>query len=658
MKKTILSFATCNFECSVRADNKKIDKRQNALLTVLKKRDKLCELLPRSELKFTYEEKLTSLSSELSALNLCPLGNLKSLPIQNPIFFENTSYEIEIRFVDSVTSCVPTHHLQRIQDNFSVNSVKTVKEPAWLRLNLNFNNDLGWFALPFSYVRNGITIEQCLTFEVWPFKMDMEKDLSAIYKVLDKAHPLLRFSWKSATEQIFDRSRFQHEPFELLWLAEFKSLNEQMQKGYKQILNAPHNRLIPEEVNLKAERLKGKLPNKLAEKARADIQAKLLNRRYALNQKRLSLDTPENQFVKYALNAISHKLEQIKQKVSVLDKAITKKGNASVFSRAFYDNLYELSKPYQQFKRFPLFKQISDYKGLKSESLVLQQKSGYSLVYQSWHKLKYYLDVFGDEASVSVKNIAELYEVWCFLQLADILQSPPFNFELMGKKPRLIDRLDKQNLEYGVKEGSESLFLFSRGNGDQEVKVELMHEFSIGKKNKNAKNQKSSYVSWMAEHKPDIFMKVTFADELEYVWLFDAKYRIDSGTNDRDMVPVDALAQMHRYRDAIIYRHDADTLSRPVFGAYALYPGYFKEQNGKNPYHQSIEQIDIGAFPMLPGQNQKWLVEFLKEIIGEDSSTKIIREESPTYFTQSIDIKKRNSTKILPKGIYSKKYLI
>ena len=75
-------------------------------------------------------------------------------------------------------------------------------------------------------------------------------------------------------------------------------------------------------------------------------------------------------------------------------------------------------------------------------------------------------------------------------------------------------------------------------------------------------------------------------------------------------------------------------------------------------FQQSYEQIDIGAFPMLPGQNQKWLVEFLKEIIGEDSSTKIIREESPTYFTQSIDIKKRNSTKILPKGIYSKKYLI
>jgi hypothetical protein len=637
----------------VRADSKKIGSRQNALLTVLKKREKLCKLLPRSELKFTYEEKLTSLSSELSALNLCPLGNLKSLPIENPIFFENTSYEIEIRFVDLVTSCLPTHHLQRIQGEFSVNAVRTAKEMAWLRLNLNFKNDLGWFTVPFSYVKNGITIKQSLSFEVLPFKMDMEQDLNAIYRVLDKAHPLLRFSWKSATEQNFNRSRSQHEPFELLWLAEFKSLNERMQSGYKQVLNAPHNRLMPEDIRLKAERLKGKIPNKLAEKARANIQASLLNRRYALKQKRLSLDTPENQFIKYALNAISHKLELIEQKVSVLDKAITKKGNASVFSEAFYANLYELNKPYQKFKRFPLFKQISDYKGLNSESLVLQQKSGYSLIYQSWHQLKYYLDVLGNEASVSVKNIAELYEVWCFLQLADILQSPPFNFELKGENPSLVGRLDKQKMEYGCKKGNDSLFLFSRGNGDQEVTIELMREFSIGKKNNNAKNHQNSYVSWMAEHKPDIFMKVTFADGLEYVWLFDAKYRIDSETNDRDMVPVDALAQMHRYRDAIIYRHNADTLSRPVFGAYALYPGYFIDQYEKNPYHQSIEQIDIGAFPMLPGQNHKWLVEFLKEIIGADSSPKTIREESPTYFMQSINIKKRSSTKILPKGIYS-----
>ncbi|AHF01375.1 hypothetical protein THIAE_05860 [Thiomicrospira aerophila AL3] len=531
-------------------------------------------------------------------------------------------------------------------------------------VNLIFSNNLGWFSLPFRYVKNGMTIEQSLSFEVWPFKMDMARDLNAIYKVLDQAHPLLRFSWKSATEQEFNRSRFQHEPFELLWLAEFKSLNEQMKKGYKQILNAPHNRLLPEVAHLKAERLKGKLPNKLAEKARADIQAGLVNRRYALDQKRLSVDTPENQFIKYALNAVSQKLEQIKQKVRVLDNAVAKQDKVAVFSDAFYKNLDGLIAPYQKFKRFPLFKEVGDFKGLKSESLVLQQKTGYSAVYQAWHKLKYYLDVLGDDAAVSVKNIAELYEVWCFLQLADILKNK-FSFKQEGASPNLVDDIDQLYFEDATKKNKDRqdrLFLFSRGEGTQEIKIELKHEFAIGKKNKFAKNEKSAYVAWMAEHKPDIFMKVTFADKREYVWLFDAKYRIDPETNGSDMVPVDALAQMHRYRDAIIHQryefdrngNEVKVLSRPVYGAYALYPGYFKDQKkGKNPYHEAIDEIDIGAFPFLPSNDNTWLVEFLSKRLGvksqqvfDDANAKAAEGEG-VYSTHLNNLK---SAKIFPKN--------
>lgn len=662
MKATILAFATDDFECTVRADSKKVGKRQDALLAVLKKRG--TTYLPRTEFKFKQSVGFEDYRSLSEQIFFPSYFSTKNLSILKPIFFENSSYEIEIRFLAPVSSCEPTHHLQRIQDNFTVNDKADKDNQAWLRLSLDFSNDLGWFSLPFRYVKNGMTIEQSLSFEVWPFKMDMAQDLNAIYGVLDKAHPLLRFSWKSATEQGFNRSRFQHEPFELLWLAEFKSLNEQMQKGYKQILNAPHNRLLPEVVHLKAERLKGKLPNKLAEKARADIQAGLVNRRYALEQKRLSVDTPENQFIKYALNAVSQKLEQIKQKVSVLDKEREKEDKVAVFSEAFYKNLDSLISPFQKFKRFPLFKEVSNFKGLKSESLALQQKSGYSAVYQAWHKLKYYLDVLGDDAAVSVKNIAELYEIWCFLQLADILQNQ-FGFEQKGASPKLVGELDKQSMEYGFKAGNDRLFLFSRGIGDQKINIELKHEFAIGEKNSKASNSSGAYVAWMAKHKPDIFMKVTFADNREYVWLFDAKYRIDADKNDQDLVPVDALAQMHRYRDAIIYRHDASKLSRPVYGAYALYPGYFEEQKeDKNPYHEAIDEIDIGAFPFLPSKDDvkdnAWLVWFLSKRLGisplneVSSAAPRIADSEPDHsykpHESSTHLNSLKSANILPKN--------
>lgn len=414
-----------------------------------------------------------------------------ALTIPNkPLFFENTNYEIEVRFFGSVKSCLPSHSLERIKNSFTVSDEdeKEGDQKVWFRISLNFSNDLGWFNLPFSYVKNGVELSQNLSFEVFPFKMDMEQDLNEIYKLLDKSHPLLRFSLNAATEQSFNRSKFTHEPFELLWLAEFKSLNEQLRKGYKRVLNAPHNRLLPRNMHLKAERIKGKFSNKLAEKVTEDIHSGLVTKRYKVERKKLSVDTPENQFIKATLNDITKKLEVLNHKISDYDQHILSKSKSKepMFSEGFYDQLNSLITPYQKFKRFPLFKEISDFKGLKSESLVLQQKTGYSAVYQAWQKLKYYLDVLGKDASISVKNIAEIYEIWCFLQLADILKNS-FGFKDVGIDPMLVElNSDKQTLEYSFKSGKESLFKLSRGHGDNKIEIELKHEFAIGSKNKNA----------------------------------------------------------------------------------------------------------------------------------------------------------------------------
>lgn len=52
----------------------------------------------------------------------------------------------------------------------------------------------------------------------------------------------------------------------------------------------------------------------------------------------------------------------------------------------------------------------------------------------------------------------------------------------------------------------------------------------------------------------------------------------------------------------------------PVFGAFALYPGFFEQQAVENPYKDAIEQIVIGAFALLPTENgDYWLREFLRE---------------------------------------------
>lgn len=90
-------------------------------------------------------------------------------------------------------------------------------------------------------------------------------------------------------------------------------------------------------------------------------------------------------------------------------------------------------------------------------------------------------------------------------------------------------------------------------------------------------------------------------------------------------MPDDAINQMHRYRDALIRitQDKSSTVgqkSRPVFGAYALYPGFFNQNVEDNPYLDAISEVGIGAFALLPNDDGqvgcRWIVDFLKHQLG------------------------------------------
>ncbi|MFK7861046.1 MAG: nuclease domain-containing protein [Granulosicoccus sp.] len=115
----------------------------------------------------------------------------------------------------------------------------------------------------------------------------------------------------------------------------------------------------------------------------------------------------------------------------------------------------------------------------------------------------------------------------------------------------------------------------------------------------------------LADDSPNFFLKAEFADGRECIWLFDAKYRLYSGPEEAeaqadsdDLVPDDALHQMHRYRDSLIHEQaDQDsgyrTKARAVMAAFALYPGYFKQVTDRNPYEELIEEVGNRGFQPL-----------------------------------------------------------
>ncbi|EKO3666867.1 restriction endonuclease-like protein [Vibrio metschnikovii] len=596
--------------------------------------------------------------SDLAENDLVANGLAKhaELTLNSPLFFENTQYQFEWVFFSEVTNARLTHRSQSVNEAFRfAPEVKTARGvvPARLTGTINTGNDVGWLRLPLTFEHNGKTQTQHIAFEVLPTKMALHQDLPAMYQAIDKVYPLWRFSLVEKTEQDAATSQ-QRGHFPLMWLANFAALRERFEQGLTVICAAPHSRLQPTVANIKAAKLKGRLPHKLAEQVKQDFANGQYDKRYAVEKKQLSVDTPENRFIKMAVSKSKRQLAEFEQKLRQSNQAPERQR----LSDSFLSDLHSWQQPLQKVLGQSFLKEVGAYTGLNRESLVLQQKTGYSAVYRIWQELKFYLDVFGNQSSISMKSVAEIYEVWCFLCLKQILEQD-LGFELVENSATKLAQNDF--FEYQLKDGFAGAFRFKRSDG---VTARLAHEPKFTKKGKSIR-------SYLVNQEPDIVLEVTLpknadltkadsSEEKQFIWLFDAKYRIKSEKNrfddsnedieSTDYVPDDAINQMHRYRDALIrlsepHGHESSSgnagqpakKSRPVFGAFALYPGFFDQATNPNPYAAAIEEVGIGAFALLPSQNElsqtdptqtkssysghQWLLEFLQAQIGTAPNT-------------------------------------
>lgn len=518
------------------------------------------------------------------------------LLLPKPVFFENRLYEFDFQFPAGTASLKSeiVHWRSNVQDAFHLSGNS-------LRGSINFGNDIGWFRLGLEF-KGGV--KQFLSFEVLPTKMDMAGDFNVINSDIDTVYPLWRFSFARKTEQELATSRKPHEHFPLLWLALFKSLRVELEEAVKLICRSPHARLLPQERFLRPDRLKGRLSSRLEEQVTEQCQNAELHRRHRVETRRLSVDTPENRFVKMVLTRCTRNLTNFITKARKSDSS-PEQGR---LSRTFFDELAGWKKPLEQRLAEPLFREVGDFSGMAQESLVLHHKAGYAKAYRIWQELKLYLDLFGRQASVSMKSVAELYEVWCLLEIRRMLLALGFSEDEARKAALRTNGFEKE-----LADGMGTAFHLKRESDG--MKIRLAHEPCFSRKNNN------SIYSFTTSQKPDILLEATFTDGRRIRWIFDAKYRISPEDNEYDHIPDEAINQMHRYRDALIHLEKADDgvteKSRPVVGAFVLYPGFFEREKGLNPYQAAIETVGIGGFPLLPGQKNHWLKEFLTDKFGD-----------------------------------------
>lgn len=532
------------------------------------------------------------------------------------IFFENADYPIWVEFNNYVSHAAFGSVLQSDNEHFSFRK-------HILAGFLNYSNEIGRSELVLVYQVGKDTKKFVFSYTVLSTKLDYHKHWRIIIEDIEREYRMLSLDYLQRTFHGFTPD-FQSDTPEIVWWSIFAKEQVQFMKACKNIIERPHHRLHRHEAYKRADRLttiQHTLENEIAEH-RTEIQ-----HLYRIEEQVQTNDTQENRFLKFAIAQITKKYDTLRQKIEQIN-------SISDVKKA---EIRQVSQTLQRLSNNPFFRTIGRYKGMNQESLVLQKATGYSVVYRTWALLRCGYSLYDGLYRLETKDIATLYEIWCFIELSHIVKE---QMDIADIDMDHRNRMEMNGLfTWELGKGEHSRILF-RKNG-----VELAELVYNPKQNdrENCNVGLNNLIVPTVPQKPDIVLQLSKDDAqkgMKMTYLFDAKYRIGSSQNGVDTPPDDAINQMHRYRDAIYYKDSAKNsqLKKEVIGGYILFPGNGNPADViKSKFYKTINEVNIGAFPLRPKdtQNRQLLEQFIQTILGK-SSTEILDDTIPQkglYYT-------------------------
>ena len=514
-------------------------------------------------------------------------------------FFDNADYPIWIEFKDYVKDAQFGSILQNDNDRFSFRR-------HILAGFINYKNEIGRSEIQIIYKVDKETRAFRFGFEVLSTKLDYHEHWRTIVEDIEREYRMLSLDYMRRTFHGFSPDQNGEHP-DIVWWSVFEGEQQKFIKACKSIIDRPRHRLHGEEVYLRADKLKQtphNIENRLAEHRKEPAYL------YRVEQHILSNDTQENRFLKFALHQISKRYEDLRQRIEAVKTA----------SGTMKSAMLATSETLKRLQHHPFFRTIGRFKGISQESMVLQKATGYSQVYRTWNLLRRAYSLNDGLYRLQTKDIATLYEIWCFIEVSHIV------------KAQL--HLDDEDVEHRNRMEMNGIFSWELGKGEhsrilfRKDGVELA-ELVYNPKNTDKENDNvgmKDLVVPTVPQKPDIVLQLTKNDlqqGMKMTYLFDAKYRIDGKDKGVDVPPEDAINQMHRYRDAIYYKdYDANALKKEVIGGYILFPGDGEPNDvAVSKFYKTIKEVNIGAFPLRPKdvENRKLLENFIDELIHTKS---------------------------------------
>lgn len=526
-----------------------------------------------------------------------------------PLFFDNAVQDVWIQFEPGCAK---------------VEAPKLSHAPLGARMHhrgnvwygpIEYGNEVGRSEFSFSYERGGVPKRYSVGYDVLSSKLDYHKDWKTLVAAVEDEYRMLSYDFLKKTYSSFADNP-EGDTSDRIWWEVFERQRQDFLEACRMILDRPKTRCRRKVEFRRADQIvhiPPEIENEIAEH-RGETA-----RLYRVEIDDASRDTPENRFFKHAVESVAERHATLARRV--LDEA-ARRGADAAFLKSIRDTGDELAA----LRSNPFFRGVGRWEGFKQVSLVLQQGVGYSDVLRIYGILEAMYALSEGMYRLETKDIAQLYEMWCFIEVKNRVAA------LLGIPPKGVKHKDRSELGemFGseMRTGRRSRILLEKGD----TRLELFYNPKTTEG--GGSGIEETEVPTGGAQKPDIVMqlvrKFDGKDGFRLSYLFDAKYRIDGHRENVDTPPEDAINQMHRYRDAIYYKdcqEASPALKREVIGGYILFPGNGRREDVENAYYtRSIDTVNIGALPLRPGnaENAAMLQDFLGKLIEKPTDASVL----------------------------------
>ena len=521
-----------------------------------------------------------------------------------PMFYEQQRYEIIIEAADG-------HKAEFWHDNLNIRNkvTRASRQHEILSGILNFGNEIGQSEL---IVRLDGADYLRLEIEVFPTKISYKEDYQAIITDVTTEIYNLVFDFLKKTYQGYRQSEHvASSPVE--FFAVIRKIYGDFIKSADMILSQPHHVLETTHAVLPGHKVKRvdnrgirwieKHPEYAVQKNGTVAAEKALAVR-----KQVTYDTKENRLTKYILISTAKKLEHFRRNYLRLqrqeDEAIT----------------CEIDTMIQGIRRrysASFLAEVGAHEASAGLSLVFSMAPGYRDLYKYYLMLLHGLSISGDVFQISIKDLALLYEYWCFIKLNCMMKE---RYQLVSQD---IIQAQGNGLYVSLVKGSASRVKYRNPSNGETITLSY--------------NPKETETPTGTQRPDNVLMLEKKGANVNYEYVFDAKYRINPALPGTDYYQsisqqpgpeVGDINTMHRYRDAIVYQSGASPYERKMFGAYVLFPYHNEAEYRSHKFFESIRKVNIGGLPFLPSATEL-VSSMLDELVSDSPESAFERATLP-----------------------------